>query len=98
MFDNGSEANIDLYWDPDKDRFEVEADGYRWQCDYRDFIEEHYPNVNANELIEENVEYCNRLSGKYYLLRDINYQMERWCCDGDWDPFVWEYEDGTRVE
>lgn len=96
---NGQTAYIDLEYNEDADQFVVAADCENWASDYLDFMKQYYPTEKPNmEMIEEARSDCQKISGKYATLKEVNRVMEKYCNPGDWYEFTWEYEDGSPVE
>ena len=94
----GQEADIDLEYDERTDRFVVTAECDRWAYDYVEFNKEYYPLFDPKPTIEDAVDDCNMISGKYFALAEVNQVLKKYCNPGDWYEFTWEYEDGTPVE
>ena len=93
---NGQTANIDLEYDEEKDVFIVTADCDGWAYDYAEFVKKNYPEDDPTETIDDAINDCKEISGRYYTLKEINEKLNRYC--DDYYDFTWEYEDGTPVE
>ena len=95
----GQSADLVLEYDDWRDQFELTADCFNWEDNYRDFVKNYYPNDKVDEeLIKDGQLDCEYIGGWYDTLKEINQKLEEYCEHGSWYEFTWGYEDGTPVE
>ena len=97
-FLDGGTANVDLNYDEGTDFFFVEADCDCWADEYTDFVKKYYPEEDPSGRIEEVRKACEKISGKYKTLKEINAVLKDNCKKDGWYEFKWKYSDGTPVE
>lgn len=96
---DGQAANIDLEYDETTDTFYVTADCDNWVSDYMDLMEKYYPEEDPlTETVENAINDCKKISGRYFTLKEINEVLEKYCEYSSYYDFEWYYTDGTPVE
>ena len=98
---DGQTIAVELEYDENTDKFIVTADCGNFADDLRELHDKYYADEGIDtieQIIKDAENVCNKLSGSYYTLKEINYKLEKYCERGEWYDFTWEYDDGTPVE